>query len=78
MSTPPNKICPPLVRAGGFCSPREREAQRGLARTRLAHEPDELAALQLEGDVVDGLQGSGIVRFVDDREVAHLEQRLGG
>lgn len=57
---------------GRFEEPLHTKGERGLAATALAGEPEDLAALQLESDVLHRLHGR--IDVVDDREVAHGEQ----
>ena len=69
------------VRGHGPEDVRDRPADRRLARPRLAHEAEDLAGLEVEGDPVDGLhrpdllaQHPAVDREVD-LEISDAEER---
>jgi len=53
---------------------QKRLAQRALATATLAHQAEDLATLDVEGDVLHGAQVAE-ARVIGDGEVANLEQR---
>ena len=60
---------------GGLEQALHAVRERRLAAPALAGESEDLAALQLEGDVLDG--GDGRVDVIHDGEVAHGQQWFG-
>ena len=66
MLRPPTRICP-LV---GDSAAEEQLEQRALARARRAGEPDELALLDAQGDVVQHRRVAR-VRLLDVEELDH-------
>ena len=62
---------------GGWLEePGDRVQERRLPAAGLAHDREELAARQLEVDVIDG-NDVGTVAQVGHRQVADLKQRAG-
>ena len=78
-SSPSNVIVPDV----GSIEPQHEPADRRLAAARLADQPERLAALDLEGDVVDGLDlGDGPLQHAAAHrevlhQVAHLDEGGG-